>query len=387
MSPWWAAASPASRRRMRSAGSPGGAVRITVFEGSDRIGGKLHASEVAGLAVDEGAESMLARRPEGVDPGADGGPGRRRRPPGGRGRAGRHRGRAAPAAPAAADGHPRRSPRTGGDRPAVAARAAAAPARPRPAAHPGGRGHRDRPLRPGAARPARSSTGWSSPCSAASTPGTPTSCPSTRRSRSCRARCAWSARCSRPPARSWGRPPAAGRSSPACAGAWGPLPGAVAAASGAEIRTGAMVRELRRLPGGRWRLVIGPTRSPETVEADAVIVAAPAAGCVPAAAPHGAVRGRRAGPDRVRQRRDHHVRLPALGAREPPARHRLPGAAASRHHGQGRHVLLAQVGVAGPRRPRHRDRAVLGGPARRRGRPAARGRRARLARAGRACRR
>ncbi|MET9336255.1 protoporphyrinogen oxidase [Nonomuraea sp. NPDC003804] len=49
--------------------SQGGAdrVRVTVLEGSPRIGGKLYASEVAGIAVDEGAESMLARRPEGTE--------------------------------------------------------------------------------------------------------------------------------------------------------------------------------------------------------------------------------------------------------------------------------------------------------------------------------
>ncbi|WP_424530531.1 protoporphyrinogen oxidase [Sphaerisporangium viridialbum] len=55
----------------------------------------------------------------------------------------------------------------------------------------------------------------------------------------------------------------------------GSLPGAVAAASGADIRTGVMVRELRRTRTG-WRLVTGPTRDPETIEADAVIVAVPA---------------------------------------------------------------------------------------------------------------
>ncbi|POM22938.1 Protoporphyrinogen oxidase [Actinomadura rubteroloni] len=41
-------------------------VRVTVLEGSPRVGGKLRISEIAGLSVDEGAESMLARRPEGT---------------------------------------------------------------------------------------------------------------------------------------------------------------------------------------------------------------------------------------------------------------------------------------------------------------------------------
>src|SRR5215472_4531631 len=42
-------------------------VRVTVLEGSVRLGGKLSASEVAGVPLDEGAEALLARRPEGVD--------------------------------------------------------------------------------------------------------------------------------------------------------------------------------------------------------------------------------------------------------------------------------------------------------------------------------
>jgi oxygen-dependent protoporphyrinogen oxidase len=46
------------------AGEP---VRVTVLDGASRIGGKLSASEVAGVPVDEGAEALLARRPEGID--------------------------------------------------------------------------------------------------------------------------------------------------------------------------------------------------------------------------------------------------------------------------------------------------------------------------------
>lgn len=40
---------------------------VVVLDGSDRLGGKLRGAEVAGIRVDVGAESMLARRPEGVD--------------------------------------------------------------------------------------------------------------------------------------------------------------------------------------------------------------------------------------------------------------------------------------------------------------------------------
>ncbi|MGV9777970.1 protoporphyrinogen oxidase [Streptosporangium sp. NPDC003464] len=54
----------------------------------------------------------------------------------------------------------------------------------------------------------------------------------------------------------------------------GALPEAVAAASGAEIRTGVMVREMHRAEHG-WRLVTGPVPEPEVIEADAVIVAVP----------------------------------------------------------------------------------------------------------------
>jgi protoporphyrinogen/coproporphyrinogen III oxidase len=46
------------------AGEP---VRVTVLEGTPRLGGKLAASDVAGVPMDEGAEALLARRPEGID--------------------------------------------------------------------------------------------------------------------------------------------------------------------------------------------------------------------------------------------------------------------------------------------------------------------------------
>ncbi|MFE9171231.1 protoporphyrinogen oxidase [Streptomyces kebangsaanensis] len=40
--------------------------RVTVLEAADRVGGKLRPGEIAGVRVDLGAESMLARRPEAV---------------------------------------------------------------------------------------------------------------------------------------------------------------------------------------------------------------------------------------------------------------------------------------------------------------------------------
>jgi oxygen-dependent protoporphyrinogen oxidase len=45
----------------------GSGVRVTVVEGSRRWGGKLRSGEIAGIRADLGAESMLARRPEGVE--------------------------------------------------------------------------------------------------------------------------------------------------------------------------------------------------------------------------------------------------------------------------------------------------------------------------------
>jgi oxygen-dependent protoporphyrinogen oxidase len=58
------------------------------------------------------------------------------------------------------------------------------------------------------------------------------------------------------------------------AGGLGTLPPAVAARSGALVRTGAMTRGLARTASG-WRLTIGSARSPEHLDADAVILALP----------------------------------------------------------------------------------------------------------------
>ncbi|MET7345371.1 protoporphyrinogen oxidase [Streptomyces sp. NPDC005547] len=44
----------------------GAGLRVTLLEGTDRLGGKLMTGEIAGVRVDLGAESMLARRPEAV---------------------------------------------------------------------------------------------------------------------------------------------------------------------------------------------------------------------------------------------------------------------------------------------------------------------------------
>ncbi|OAH15479.1 protoporphyrinogen oxidase [Streptomyces jeddahensis] len=62
-------------------GSREGSPRVTVLEASDRVGGKLHAGEIAGARVDLGAESMLARRPEAVALAREVGLGDRLQPP------------------------------------------------------------------------------------------------------------------------------------------------------------------------------------------------------------------------------------------------------------------------------------------------------------------
>src|SRR4051794_37666702 len=56
---------------LRQQASAASRLRVTVLEGSDRVGGKLRVSEVAGVPVDEGAESLLLRRPEGAQLVAD----------------------------------------------------------------------------------------------------------------------------------------------------------------------------------------------------------------------------------------------------------------------------------------------------------------------------
>jgi oxygen-dependent protoporphyrinogen oxidase len=59
-------------------------------------------------------------------------------------------------------------------------------------------------------------------------------------------------------------------------GGMGRLPEAIATASGAEVRTGAVVRALRRTTKG-WELTVGPTTAPEHLEARDVVLATPAA--------------------------------------------------------------------------------------------------------------
>ncbi|MFD4898929.1 protoporphyrinogen oxidase [Streptomyces sp. NPDC058411] len=56
-------------------------LRVTVLEATERLGGKLMTGEIAGTQVDLGAESMLARRTEGVELATAAGLGGRLQPP------------------------------------------------------------------------------------------------------------------------------------------------------------------------------------------------------------------------------------------------------------------------------------------------------------------
>ena len=47
-------------------GTDVGPLQETVLEASGQVGGKLRVRELAGVAVDEGAESLLLPRPEAV---------------------------------------------------------------------------------------------------------------------------------------------------------------------------------------------------------------------------------------------------------------------------------------------------------------------------------
>jgi protoporphyrinogen/coproporphyrinogen III oxidase len=78
---------------------------------------------------------------------------------------------------------------------------------------------------------------------------------------------------------SGGDEPAAGERRPlftGIVGGVGRLAEALARQLGHQVRTESTVRELSRLPDGGWRLAVGPSRSVELIEADALVLALPA---------------------------------------------------------------------------------------------------------------
>ncbi len=60
-------------------------------------------------------------------------------------------------------------------------------------------------------------------------------------------------------------------------GGLGTLPAAVVASAGLRVRTGATVRALTHAHGGGWDLLVGSARDPELLRADAVVLATPPA--------------------------------------------------------------------------------------------------------------
>jgi oxygen-dependent protoporphyrinogen oxidase len=256
---------------------------VTVLEGSPRLGGKLAVSEVAGVAVDEGAEALLARRPEGTELIGALGLGGRLVSPGTTAAGIWTRGRLCPLPRRQFMGVP-------ADLDALEdsgilsapglARAREDLARP-PTRRDGdvsvasyvgerfGSELVDRlvdPLLGGVY------AGRSDQLSFEATLGALAQAARQHRSL---AEAAASLLPAAPPARPGETTPAA----PApvfttLSGGLGTLPGAVAAGSGATVRTGAMTRELARTTGG-WRLTFGSAHAAQWIDADAVILAVP----------------------------------------------------------------------------------------------------------------
>ena len=264
------------------------AVRVTVLEGAPRPGGKLTASDIAGLTVDEGAEALLARRPEGIELITAAGLGDDLVPAGVTASAIYSRGvmRSLPrrqfmGVPADLD----ELAATGIISAGGIARARAES--PRPAAagdvsvteYVGSRlGAEvvDRLVDPllGGVYAGRSENlsfqATLAPLAAA-----------TR----AHATLTEAAASLLPPAPPAGGAPAGGTAAGAArpapvfvslASGIGALPGALVKSAGADVRTSAVVRELKRTPDG-WRLTVGSAASPEYLDADAVILAIPAA--------------------------------------------------------------------------------------------------------------
>ncbi|MBB5790896.1 protoporphyrinogen oxidase [Jiangella mangrovi] len=255
----------------------GPSAQIVVLEKQPVVGGHLRVSEVAGLPVDEGAESLLARRPEAVDLARATGLGDDVVHPASVGAGLWSRGDVVPMPAGTVMGVPADPAGLGGVLTAGEVAAAIA----RDASPPGlavdedvaiGRLVRSRygdavadrlvePLLGGvyAGRADELSLDATVPALGAAV----------REARTLGEAVAATAS-------------AAGPSAPAgpvfagLAGGVGRLPGAVAAASGADVRTGVTVRSLERTAGG-WRLVTGPVPAPVVLEADAVVVATPAA--------------------------------------------------------------------------------------------------------------
>ncbi|HSA48829.1 MAG TPA: protoporphyrinogen oxidase [Yinghuangia sp.] len=269
-------------------------VRVTVLEGSPRVGGKLSAVEIAGVPVDEGAESMLARRPEGTALAREVGLGDDLQPP------------ATATATLWTRGALRPMPRghimgVPGDLASLAASGVLSPAGLArvPLDHALPRHPYEDDVTVGkfvAARlghevvdrlvePLLGGVYAGDPYAISLAAAVPQLLPFARSGGSLLN--GVRGLLDRAP-----DPAAAGPVFAGIRGGIGRLPVAVAAAIGASgrgaVRTGATVRELRRTTTG-WRLVVGEARAPEAVDADAVVVAVPAAPAARMLAPHAPV--------------------------------------------------------------------------------------------------
>ncbi len=250
--------------------------RVTVLEASDRLGGKVRVSEIGGLPVDEGADSMLARVPDGVQLARDAGLGDELTSPAEGQALIWTRGRLRPLPTGTVMGIP-------GDLAALARSEVLSPAGlarvPVDLALPG-HGHEDDvsvgdlvtrrlgrevverlvdPLLGGvyAGRADRLSLHATLPQLVRPVATARSLLLATRRARATAT-------------------PYTGPLFRGLPGGLGRLPGAVARASGAQVRLGTTVRGLARTPTG-WRLELGPAARPEHLDADAVVIAVPAA--------------------------------------------------------------------------------------------------------------
>jgi oxygen-dependent protoporphyrinogen oxidase len=264
------------------------AVRVTVLEGSPQLGGKLRVSEIAGVAVDEGAEALLVTRPEGTGLIADAGLADQRVTPGSTSAAIWTRGELRPL--------PRRQYMGVPSDMAELARSGVLSA--------GGvtRAREDLQLPPTArdgdvpvARYIAARFGaevvdrlvdpllggvYAGRSSELSFDATLPSLAAVSRQHRSLAE-AVSSLLPPPPAERTGQEtPGSGTRAArsvftTLAGGLGTLPDVLGKASAAAVRTGAMARELSRTEKG-WRLTVGSAAAPEHVDADAVIIAIPA---------------------------------------------------------------------------------------------------------------
>lgn len=248
--------------------------RIVVYEKKSAIGGHLRVSDVAGVPVDEGAESLLARRPEAVELAQAVGLGDDVVHPAGVGAALWTRDQLTALPAGTVMGVPERPEATGGvlDEAEIARAAADAhePGMPIDGDIAIGRLVRDRFGPAVAERLVEPLLGgvYAGRADELSLDATvPALGEQARRHRSLGAAVA---------AVRAAAPAVAGPVFAGLRGGVGRLPDAVAAASAATLRTGVTVRELHRSAEG-WRVVSGPVPSPEVDEVDAVVMAVPAA--------------------------------------------------------------------------------------------------------------